>query len=236
MTTVTFGKIEGIAAVPDYTTPTTDREALTREITQHALPHLAEVLAAVGRPELADAFFYPNADLTGGCFLHISFARDAAARFCGVRITTAEHHAQRPPRPTQTPEADWTDTPAIAVGDRYDCRHGGDSVTVARLWPLDNGHRAVDFKYDDGGASALPLESFYRAYRPEAAPDAEAAHVVADDSDDPEHVDDCPGCPAASDTHARRRHGQRDHRPAHADRMSDDELRAAGGDRGEGEA
>lgn len=25
----------------------------------------------------------------------------------------------------------------------------------------------------------------------------EEAHVVADDSDDPEHVDDCPGCPAA---------------------------------------
>ncbi|MGA5767396.1 hypothetical protein ACPC36_07930 [Streptomyces pseudogriseolus] len=25
---------------------------------------------------------------------------------------------------------------------------------------------------------------------------AEETHVVADDSDDPEHIDDCPGCPA----------------------------------------
>jgi hypothetical protein len=25
---------------------------------------------------------------------------------------------------------------------------------------------------------------------------AEETHVVADDSDDPEHVDDCPGCAA----------------------------------------
>ncbi|GGW81994.1 hypothetical protein [Streptomyces griseoloalbus] len=29
-------------------------------------------------------------------------------------------------------------------------------------------------------------------------PAAEEAHVVADDSDDPEHVDDCPGCAPAS--------------------------------------
>ena len=28
-----------------------------------------------------------------------------------------------------------------------------------------------------------------------AGPNAEETHVVADDSDDPEHVDDCPGCP-----------------------------------------
>lgn len=32
------------------------------------------------------------------------------------------------------------------------------------------------------------------APQPETAPDAEVAHVVADSSDDPEHVDDCPGC------------------------------------------
>jgi hypothetical protein len=28
------------------------------------------------------------------------------------------------------------------------------------------------------------------------APAAEETHIVADDSDDPEHVDDCPGCEA----------------------------------------
>ncbi|MCX5365885.1 hypothetical protein OG864_45125 [Streptomyces sp. NBC_00124] len=31
-----------------------------------------------------------------------------------------------------------------------------------------------------------------------AADPAEETHVVADDSDDPEHVDDCPGCLAAA--------------------------------------
>jgi len=30
-----------------------------------------------------------------------------------------------------------------------------------------------------------------------AGPDGEETHVVADDSDDPEHVDDCPGCTTA---------------------------------------
>ena len=29
-----------------------------------------------------------------------------------------------------------------------------------------------------------------------AGPPAEETHIVADDSDDPEHVDDCPGCEA----------------------------------------
>jgi hypothetical protein len=28
------------------------------------------------------------------------------------------------------------------------------------------------------------------------SPSAEESHVVADDSSDPEHIDDCPGCPA----------------------------------------
>ncbi|GHH30060.1 hypothetical protein [Streptomyces rubradiris] len=36
-----------------------------------------------------------------------------------------------------------------------------------------------------------------------AGPDEEETHVVADDSDDPEHVDDCPGCETA-ESEARR--------------------------------
>ncbi|MFF9268587.1 hypothetical protein [Streptomyces rochei] len=32
-------------------------------------------------------------------------------------------------------------------------------------------------------------------------PDA-TSHVVADDSDDPEHVDDCPGCPVGAEADA----------------------------------
>ena len=33
-----------------------------------------------------------------------------------------------------------------------------------------------------------------------AGPPAEETHVVADDSDDPEHVNDCPGCETATPT------------------------------------
>lgn len=53
-----------------------------------------------------------------------------------------------------------------AVGDRYDSRQGGDSVTVSRLWSLANGHIAVAFSWDNFSGSALPLESFNRAYQP----------------------------------------------------------------------
>lgn len=66
------------------------------------------------------------------------------------------------------------DTTTPAVGDRYDCRHGGEGVTVTRVWTLDNGHPAVDFAWhgDKPGdrGSALPLASFHRSYQP-ARPD-----------------------------------------------------------------
>ena len=54
---------------------------------------------------------------------------------------------------------------------------------MTRLWALDNGHRAVDFEYRDGESSALPLDSFRRAYQPETEPAAieefEAQHPDA---------------------------------------------------------
>ena len=84
--------------------------------------------------------------------------------------TEAIETLRRMAAPESQPE---TAPDAPAVGDRYDCRHGGEGVTVTRLWALDNGHRAVDFEYHDGESSALPLDSFRRAYRPEAAPDGD---------------------------------------------------------------
>jgi hypothetical protein len=42
----------------------------------------------------------------------------------------------------------------------------------------------------------LPVPEWVDAVRRAALPAAEETHVVADDSSDPEHVDDCPGCEA----------------------------------------
>ncbi|MFF7130353.1 hypothetical protein [Streptomyces sp. NPDC008240] len=50
---------------------------------------------------------------------------------------------------------------------------------------------------DEGAAAAGALEGLairFRRMADAAQPPAEESHVVADDSDDPEHVDDCPGC------------------------------------------
>lgn len=88
-------------------------------------------------------------------------AARATAAICRMATT-----AERDDAGKDTREGESTHAASPAVGDRYDCRHGGEGVTVTRLWALDNGHPAVDFEYHDGGSSALPLDSFHRAYRP----------------------------------------------------------------------
>jgi hypothetical protein len=66
-------------------------------------------------------------------------------------------------------------------------------------------HRVKDGAELDGSehvllptADPVPHYNRGRTYiEPRLAPDADTTHIVADDSDDPEHVDDCPGCATA---------------------------------------
>lgn len=95
MATITFGKLGDGYPVPALTTTSTDRQTLIHEIEDHAQPHLTEALTTMGCSELADAFFHPNADMTGGQFLHLSLATEQVARFCAVRITTETTEGSR---------------------------------------------------------------------------------------------------------------------------------------------
>ncbi|GGV69045.1 hypothetical protein GCM10010294_25420 [Streptomyces griseoloalbus] len=109
----------------------------------------------------------------------------------------------------------------VSVGEKYwSVDRPGAWVTVTRVWQKagdDEPGVAFDKRERDGrGApvttfSALRLSLFRKLYRLDTTgpvsedgpgmrhavrtltPD-EDAHVVADGSDDPEHVDDCPGC------------------------------------------
>ncbi|MFE7233959.1 hypothetical protein ACFVAF_25480 [Streptomyces sp. NPDC057596] len=117
---IEFGKVGETYPVPPITLDHADPNQFARAVAAHAIPHLTPVLAAMGRPELADCFFRTDKELTVGEFMWLDLAGGKGARFCPARLTPA-----------------------------------GDEVQPA-----------------------------------------EVAHVVADDSDDPEHVDDCPGCEA----------------------------------------
>jgi len=88
--------------------------------------------------------------------------------------------------PTQVDEqpAPTTADPAPLRWGLDDIEHGDDdSVTVLLSGPDGRPYR---LELDPGRAVALrgALAGF----------EGDVAHVVADDSDDPEHVDDCPGC------------------------------------------
>lgn len=88
---IEFGRLGEGRPVPDLTVTAADRAELVRAVTAHAIPHLAPVLTELGRPEAADCWFEPTADMTAGQFLHIDLAHGRALRFCGARIapTTA---------------------------------------------------------------------------------------------------------------------------------------------------
>lgn len=59
------------------------------------------------------------------------------------------------------------------VGDRYISRNVNRTVTVTRVWTVDDGHTAVAYEWRDDRpgqcGSACPLDVFHREYRPEAS-------------------------------------------------------------------
>jgi hypothetical protein len=73
--------------VPPITVDFADRNAAARKVAEHAIPHLRPVLAAKGRPELADCFFQTDLQLTVGQFMWVSLAELKAAKFCPARLT-----------------------------------------------------------------------------------------------------------------------------------------------------
>jgi hypothetical protein len=76
--------------VPPITVDYSDRTKAAREIAEHAIPHLAPVLAAKGHPEYADCFFRTDRDLTEGSFMWIDIAEGISALFCPARLTPIE--------------------------------------------------------------------------------------------------------------------------------------------------
>ena len=84
-----------------------------------------------------------------------------------------------------------------AIGDHYDSRAGGEPVTVTRLWTIPSGRTAVAFSWRDDKpgerGSALPLDSFNRAYLP-AVPELEGEDGPCDCGEGAVHYTaaDCP--------------------------------------------
>lgn len=73
--------------IPPITVDYSDRTQAARTVAEHAIPHLRPLLAAKGRPELADCFFHTDRDLTVGQFMWLDLADEKAARFCPARLT-----------------------------------------------------------------------------------------------------------------------------------------------------
>ncbi|MET9150005.1 hypothetical protein ABZX82_01800 [Streptomyces griseoflavus] len=76
--------------VPPITVDFADPNQAARAVASHAIPHLTPMLAAKGRPELADCFFRTNRECTVGEFMWIDLAGDRAARFCPARLIPVE--------------------------------------------------------------------------------------------------------------------------------------------------
>ncbi|MFE7111699.1 DUF4326 domain-containing protein [Streptomyces sp. NPDC057575] len=90
-----FGKLGERRPVPDLTVQTTDLDMLSRTVVEHARPHIAPVLAEMGRPELVDCMFRMNRDRTMGQFLYLDLKAGTGAEFLPARITTTPERIQR---------------------------------------------------------------------------------------------------------------------------------------------
>lgn len=75
--------------VPAITVDYSDRNTAARTVAAHAIPHLKQKLAGLGRPEFADCFFHTDRDLTVGQFMWLDLAGGRGARFCPARLTPA---------------------------------------------------------------------------------------------------------------------------------------------------
>lgn len=88
---IEFGKVGDTYPVPPITVDFSDPNKAAREVAAHAIPHLTPVLAALGRPELADCFFRTDpADRTYGEFMWLDLAGGKGARFCPARLTPTD--------------------------------------------------------------------------------------------------------------------------------------------------
>jgi hypothetical protein len=90
---IEFGKVGDARPIPDLILNEPEPNAFNRAVTEHALPYLRPVLAALGRPELADCVFVPTQERTAGFFLAVDLVGGEGARFCGVRITPMREQA-----------------------------------------------------------------------------------------------------------------------------------------------
>ncbi|MCK2144851.1 hypothetical protein MWG58_28840 [Streptomyces sp. WAC00276] len=86
---IEFGKVGDSYPVPPITVDWTDPNRATREVAEHAIPHLKPVLESLGRPELADCLFRVNGERTYGEFMWLDLVGGRGARFCPARLTPA---------------------------------------------------------------------------------------------------------------------------------------------------
>lgn len=91
---IEFGALGDSRPVPPLTIRTTAPDVLTRTVVEHAR-HITPILAAMGRPELADCLFRMNRDRTMGQFLWLDLAGGKGAEFLPARITTTPERIQR---------------------------------------------------------------------------------------------------------------------------------------------
>lgn len=85
---IEFGKVGDTQPVPPLELTADSRDALVRQVTEHAIPYLKPVLAKEGHPEYADCFFRTDRDLATGHFMWLDLAAARGALFCPARITT----------------------------------------------------------------------------------------------------------------------------------------------------
>ncbi|MFJ3984368.1 hypothetical protein [Streptomyces fungicidicus] len=81
--------------VPPITVDFADRNAATRKVAAHAIPHLRPVLAKEGRPGLTNCFFHADRGLTVGAFMHVDLAGGSVTRFCPARLTPTTEETTR---------------------------------------------------------------------------------------------------------------------------------------------
>lgn len=159
---IEFGALGDTRPVPPLTVRTTDPNALSKTVVEHARPHITPVLAEMGRPELADCLFRMNRDRSMGQFLHLDLVAGTGAEFLPARITTTPERIQR------KRTAGWTSNGAKYVG--RGTRYGNPSRVVRRA---DTGGWHVE--HDNGGT----VGTFPKAEAHRFAVDAYRAHIDA---------------------------------------------------------
>jgi len=169
---IKFGALGDSRPVPPLTIRTIDPNEPSREVVEHARPHITPVLTEMGRPELADSLFRMNRARTMGQFLYLDLAAGTGAEFLPARIATTPERIQR--RRTKG----WTSHGAKYVG--RGTRWGNPFVVGARYVSRTAFHDAPFPAASDKplGTTEHPAWSPWPAWREVVAEVRDRQHAV----------------------------------------------------------